>query len=138
MARLPGWIKDLADSSAVYLVPTDILAPIGCHYCRVGDVWEISLFVSRTEIVGGEYDGSQRGSKFILDVPALMELFESVPDVQWQAQSHGEDYELGPHLALIGIYAGHKVCLQILADAPLRFAPGRRAAIYTNTIEDCW
>ena len=138
MATPPGWLKEFADAAALLLMPADVLAPIGCHYCQVGQAWEISLFVSRTEIVGGECDGESRNSKFILDVPALMQLFERVPTVTWQAQSHGDEDELGPHVALAGRFAGRNVSLRVLAHPPQRFAPGRQAVVYTNTVEDCW
>lgn len=131
-------MKDLADAAAQLMVPTDILAPIGCHFCRIDDTWEISLFVSSTQIVGGKCDGELRRSHFILDLPALMNLFSDIPAVAWQTQSHSDEDELGPHVAFEGVYAGNRVCLRILAEAPERFSVGRRAVVYTNKWEETW
>src|SRR5579863_3928411 len=102
MSLPPGWLKELADATALLMMPADVMAPIGCHYCCVDDTWEISLFVSSTEIVGGERDGDVRRSRFCLDVEAVKKLLDEVHGISWQAQSLASDDELGPHVELCG------------------------------------
>jgi len=116
----------------------DVLAPIGCHYHQEDDVWEVTLFASRTEVVGGEKDGLRFPSRFILDVKGLIELFSSVEAVEWQALPQGTDDEIGANLAVLGTYCGEHVCLRIPAEAPQRFDVGRVANVYEMRFVNIW
>ena len=138
MSVPPGWLKDLADAAALLMMPADVLAPIGCHYCCVEKTWEISLFASSTQIVGGGHDGDVRRSRFCLDVEAVRKLFDEVDSVTWQAHTLATDDELGPHVELHGTYADKDVKLRILVFPPKRFASGRRAIVYEPAWEETW
>ena len=78
MSSPPGWLKELADAAALLMMPADVMPPIGCHYCSVGSTWEISLFASSTQVVGGGRDGDVRRSRFCLDVEGIRKLFDEV------------------------------------------------------------
>lgn len=138
MPHPPDWLKELADAAALLMMPTDVMAPIGCHYCCIEGTWEIALFASSTQIVGGQRDGEVRRSRFCLDVRAISALFSQMHDVVWQAHGQGADDELGPHVGFSGIYAGNRVELRILAFPPKRFESGRRAIVYTPAWEETW
>lgn len=138
MSSPPQWLRELADAAAPLMMPADVMAPIGCHFCLVDGTWEISLFAAATQIVGGKNDGVLRPSRFHLDVQALMGLFSEVRNVSWQALPFAANDELGPHIALEGVYGGNAVSLRILARAPRRFEPGRRAIIYEHAWEEIW
>ena len=120
------------------MMPADVMAPVGCHYCCVEQTWEISLFASSTQIVGGERDGEVRRSRFCLDIDAIGKLFTEVRSVSWQAHALASDDELGPHVELDGIYVEKDVKLRILAFPPKRFASGRRAIVYKQAWEEAW
>ena len=134
----PGWLKELADSAALLMMPADVIAPIGCHYCRAEGAWEISLFPSSTQIVGGGRDGETRRSRFTLDIKALTSLFAAISSASWQAHALATDDEIGPHLAIEGKYGEEDVLLRILAFPPKRFASGRRAIVYAPLWEETW
>lgn len=134
----PGWLKELADAVALLMMPADVMAPIGCHYCRVNKTWEISLFASSTQIVGGGRDGDVRRSRFCLDVDAVRKLFDEVHGISWQAHALASDDELGPHLEVHGSLADKEIRLRILAFPPKRFASGRRAIVYEPAWEETW
>ena len=136
MTLPPGWLKELADAAALLMVPVDVMAPIGCHYTCVEKTWEISLFASSTQIVGGERDGEVRRSRFWLDIEAIRKLFTEVHSVSWQAHALAFDDELGPHVELHGIYAEKDVKLRILAFPSKRFASDRRAIVYKHMWEE--
>jgi hypothetical protein len=114
------------------------MAPIGCHYYCTENTWEISLFVSSTQIVGGQRDGEVRRSRFCLDIDAVRKLFTEVHGVAWQAQVLASDDELGPHIEVHGNFADNDVKLRILAFPPKRFASGRRAIVYERAWEETW
>ena len=138
MTSPPGWLKELADAAALLMMPADVMPPIGCHYCRVDQTWEISLFASSTQIVGGGRDGDVRRSRFCLDIEEFRKLFSKVDGVSWQAHSLASDDEFGPHVELTGTYANKNVKLRVLAFPPKRFASGRRAIVYEPAWEETW
>lgn len=138
MASPPEWLQELADAVALQLIPVDQLAPVGCHFCLVDETWEISLFVSSTQIVGGKKDGVLRHSRFNVDVQAVADLFSEVRSISWQALPLVADDELGAHISIDGSCAGNRVWLRILARAPKRFDVGRRAVVYDAAWEETW
>src|SRR5258708_5264807 len=121
MSSPPGWLKELADAAALLMIPADVIAPIGCHYTCFEKTWEISLFASSTQIVGGGRDGDVRRSRFCLDIEAVRKLFDEVHNISWQAHSLAANDELGPHVEVHGSYAEKDVKLRILAFPPKRF-----------------
>jgi hypothetical protein len=138
MPAPPEWLQKFADAVALQMNPIDLLAPVGCHFCLVEDTWEITLFASSTQIVGGKRDGVLRHSRFNVDVRAVMDLFSNVWNMTWQPIPVAADDDLGPHLSIEGSHAEFSVWLRILARAPKRFDPGRRAIVYDATWEENW
>jgi len=138
MPSPPEWLQELANAAALQLIPADILAPIGCHFSFADETWEISLFATSTQIVGGKHDGVLRPSRFHVDVQAVTRLFSEVHDLAWQALPLATDDELGSHIAITGTSRENKVTLRILSRAPRRFAAGRRAIVYENAWEEIW
>src|SRR5437879_5970087 len=138
MPSPPEWLQELADAVALQMTPADVLAPVGCHFCLVDGTWEISLFAAGTQIVGGKKDGVVRASRFSVDLQSLLKLFSEIESLSWQALRLSADDELGPHISLAGTHAGNRVWLRILAWAPKRFAPGRRAVGYEHAWEEIW
>lgn len=138
MNNPPDWLALLADQVATVVVAVDLLAPLACHYCQDGDLWELTLFASPTEIVGGSQDGRVCPSRFHLDVKGLLELFDEVDSAYWQAQGLGREDEVGPHFGIEGSYDGHRVWLRLPALPPKRFPVGRQALIHERAWEELW
>ena len=134
----PTWLREFANAVAGTIQPVDVLAPLGCHFHRDGDVWEVSLFASSTEIVGGQQDGNVRPSRFAVDLAALTGVFEQVQTFHWQVMAANRWDELGAHVSLEGRYQGHAIWLRILSRAPQRFQPGRQARVYDLSWEEVW
>lgn len=118
--------------------PADLMSPIGCHYYFGDGQWEVTLFASNTEIVGGVKDGSLRVSRFCVNLKKVVGLFSEVHELTWQSHSLAKDDELGAHLSLEGTYAGEPVWLRILAAPPKRFKVGRQAQVYQAGWEEVW
>lgn len=138
MSQPPEWASSLADRLAEYFSTFDVLSPLGCHICEVGEVWEITLFASRTEILGGAQDGRLRPSRFHLNLSGLLQMFDAIESAYWQALKVGDDDELGPHIGVEGIYQGHRVWLRIPSQAPKQFPVGRRVNASQQRWEDLW
>lgn len=120
------------------MTPADLMAPIGCHFCLVDAQWEVTLFASKTEVVGGQKDGVLKSSPFSVDLKGICDLFSEVSSLRWQALSFGADDDLGAHLSLEGIHNGMSVWLRILSTPPKRYKAGRQALTYGMEWKDTW
>lgn len=134
----PAWMVEFTERVAEHLIPVEILAPLGCHYYQDDQVCEVTLFASKTEIVGGRYDGGRRVSRFQVDVAGILAVFESVTQVGWQPHLLGNHDELGPHLSIEGTYQSQSIWLRITAHPPRRFGHGRKAMVNDCVWKDQW
>ena len=53
-----------------------------------------------------------------------MSAFEELADVNWCSQSFGPNDNRGPRISIEGVYQGHDVYLEVLAEAPEDEGPG--------------
>src|SRR5687768_15607754 len=118
MSAPPLWLSRLADEVGQTIVPADWLSPLGCHYHRAGEIWEVTLFASLTEVIGGDKDGAIVRSRFSVDLIRLYAIFTEVDTFHWQALPLGAQDELGPHVAVEGRYGAERVWLRVLARPP--------------------
>lgn len=138
MTPPPEWLSNLANEVAAHIQPFEPLAPVGCHYHQGEEGWEITVFVSATEVVGGPQDGNRYGSRFRIDLKHLLEVFSEVNEVEWQAQRLDEQDELGAHLSIEGLCSGEPVWVRIPASAPARFEPGRQMHVHHRRWKEVW
>jgi len=135
----PGWLRWLGNDVAKIISGSrQETAPVGCHFFHdtVEDVWEMTLFVMATEVVGGPADGSHLPSYFQIDLNAVVSLFDSTPQLRWQASSYADDDQLGCHISLEGLARGREVWLRILQVPPEEFDPGRLYFADTGAFEN--
>lgn len=138
MTSPPDWLSNLANEVAAHIEPFEPLAPVGCHYHLGEEGWEITVFVSDTEVVGGPLDGNRYGSRFRIDLKQLLEVFTDVTAIDWQAHRLDEDDELGSHLSIQGLHGNEPVWVRIPATAPARFEPGRQMHVYHRRWKEVW
>ena len=138
MASPPEWLARFVNAATTSINSYDVLSPLGCHFQQVQDVWEITVFASRTEIVGGPQDGSLSTSRFNVDVYEVLQQFSKVDAINWQAQSFDSRDDLGAHLSIEGSYENHQIWFRITSTAPEQFEAGRRADVNHRGIEEIW
>ncbi len=136
----PAWLRWFVNDAVRGIVDRQVTAPVGCHFYHDGesDVWEISLFVSRTEVCGGSADGKQVPSGLQIDIPAVCAAFDSPPATYWQSEKIADDDELGNHLSFEGIARGFSVWLRMMQHPPEWTCPGRLIHAESGEIEDVW
>lgn len=136
----PPWLRWFVSDASKGIVDRLSLAPLGCHYFLdvEHDAWEVTLFVSRTEIVGGPKDGRAISSGLNVDLKAVGEAFDTQPLSWWQSEPVSQDDDLGSHVSFEGTARGHRVWLRILHNAPEGFGPGRLMHAQHGTVEDIW
>jgi hypothetical protein len=138
MSNPPAWLQEFADAVAAHLHAVDVLSPLGCHVHQSAELWEVTLFASSTEMIGGSRDGQGRVSRFHVDLLGLTHLFDRIDSYHWQAQGLGAQDEVGPHISIIGRCHGQQVWLRIPSIAPKAFPPGRLAHVHQQTWEEVW
>lgn len=138
----PQWLGELATLATQAFHSQSQLAPVGCHFHKNDEVepteWEVTLFVSSTEVYGGARDGQCAFSHFMVDLRDLMAAFDVVESCYWQAQTMTDDDQLGPHVGVEGLFQGHSVWLRITAQPPSEFEPGRVFDQATNELQNRW
>ncbi len=140
MASPPAWLRSFANDAARAILDTSEHAPIGCHYhcAHERDEWEVTVFISDTEVVGGARDGTLVPYPIQLDVSQAIELFDEIPKIHWETGAIREDEDLVQHMSFEGSVRGHYVWLRILAQAPRQAGPGRLLHASTGELEDLW
>ena len=136
----PSWLRWLSNDAARGFVADEFHAPIGCHFYRnpENDEWEVSIFVSSTEVVGGPMDGRKLPLQVQLDIGHVMNLFDETPTVYWQSDAVAEDDELAQHISFEGLARGHRIWLRILNEPPEGTGPGRILHAQSGEMETLW
>lgn len=136
----PAWLRWFLNDAIRGIVDCQAASPVGCHYFHDhdADVWEVSLFLSRTEVFGGPADGKHVPAGLKIDVVQVSAAFDSPPAVYWQSERFSQDDELGNHLSFEGLGRGVKVWLRILQVAPEWAGPGRLVLAESGKIQDIW
>ena len=136
----PAWLRWFVNDAVHGIMDRQAVAPVGCHFFhdQEEDVWEVSLFLSRTEVYGGAADGKHVPAGLQIDVAAVSKAFDFAPDVYWQSEKFSSDDELGNHLSFQGVARGVQVWLRILQSAPEWAGPGRLVHAETGKVDDIW
>ena len=124
MAEAPQWLVSLVDAVGNRMEPYSATGPLAFRWRQEGDFWEIAVYYTPGEVIGGAEDGAVIVPGFSLHLQELISAFEKVADACWRSHSFGPHDSVGPHISIEGIYQGHEVWLQILAEAPEDEEPG--------------
>ena len=124
MSKPTAWIESLIDIVANCMEPHNELGPLAYRWRNEDDHWEIWVYPTPAELVGGAADGAVVSPGFSLDVQELSTAFEDLKDVRWQAQPFGPHDQEGQNLSFEGVYDGHGVWLLVLSQAPGDEEPG--------------
>ena len=124
MAEAPQWLVSLVDAVGHRMEPHSATGPLAFRWRQEGDFWEIAVYYTPGEVIGGAEDGAVIVPGFSLHLQELISAFEKVADACWRSHSFGPHDSLGPHISIEGVYQGHEVWLQILAEAPEDEEPG--------------
>ena len=114
------------DAVAKCMKPHNVLGPLGYRWGGEEGFWEVMVYPSAAELVGGADDGTMIAPGFSLDLRELSVAFEQVTDEHWQSHGFGPHDQAGQHVSIEGVYEGHHVFLQVLSEAPPDEQPGFR------------
>ena len=118
------WIHGLVEAVAECMEADSPMGPLGYRYGEEDGLWQIDLYPTPVELVGGADDGEVVAPGFSLDIEQLRGLFDRIDALAWQ--SLGFPSGEGPHVAVEGVYQGHEIFVQVLAYAPDDEEPGMK------------
>ena len=121
-SSLPGWLDSLLEVVAANMIPQNAMGPLGMRYRDDEGMWDVSVYPTPVELIGGAVDGEVVAPDFTLDLEGLRSAFDRIEDFGWRAL--GLPQIEGPHVSIEGSYMGHEVYLQVLAYAPDDEEPG--------------
>jgi hypothetical protein len=117
-----AWLDRLLEEVAACVEAESPMGPLGMRYREEEGFWEVWVFPTPVELVGGAHDGEVVVPGFSLDLEELQAAFDEVVAFVWNAL--GLNYPEGPHVAIEGAFQGREVYLQVLARAPEDEEPG--------------
>ena len=126
MSQAPAWMKALIDVVSGCMEVHNVMGPLGFRWSEDDQFWEIIVYPTPIELVGGAADGELVPPGFSLNLQELWSSFEEVTDVNWCAYDFGPHDPDGPHISIEGVYQGHEVYLEVLSEAPNDEEPGLR------------
>src|SRR4051794_22412877 len=118
------WLGLLQDAVAACVEADSPMGPLGVRYREEDGFWEVWVYPTPVELVGGAHDGEVVVPGFRLDLEQLRQEFASVAAFGWNAL--GLNDPDGPHVYVEGVFQGREVYLQVLACAPEDEEPGLR------------
>jgi len=118
------WLHRLAGAVAGCMEANSPMGPLGYRYGEDDGLWQIDLYPTPVELLGGAADGEVVAPGFSLDIEQLRSLFDRIDAVAWQSLGFPDDE--GPHVSIEGIYQEHEVFIRVLAFAPEDEEPGMK------------
>lgn len=127
--RRPAWINHLIDTLSEFFEPIEGIARVGFD-CRINEKhWEISLYLGRTEVVGGPQDGSSEPVDFSLDLRGVAGILGEFDILEWTVVHAAT--ESGPSvprslLRIETFFEGNPVRILFVSHAPQEAGPALR------------
>jgi len=120
----PAWLDALVMAVGESLAPDSLMGPLGILYRAEDGFWEIDIFPTPVELVGGAEDGAVVSPAYSMDLEHLRSLLGRVDDFGWNALGRPDGG--GPFVWIEGNYQGQNLLLRILAQAPEGEEPGAK------------
>jgi hypothetical protein len=116
------WLSVFLESVGACIESDSPMGPLGLRYGEEDGAWEVLIYPTPVELVGGAHDGAVVAPGFTLDLEQLRALFDTIAASGWQTLGLADTE--GPHLYVEGVYQGRDVFLRVLALAPEDEEPG--------------
>jgi hypothetical protein len=124
--ELPDWLKVLIDLVADCIEVESPAGPLGVRWGQDEDAWEVTIYPTPVELVGGAVDGEVVAPGFAIDLERLHTAFTRLDAFGWNALGLGQD---GPCIELEGDFLAHQLFLRVLAQAPQDEGPGAKLTV---------
>jgi hypothetical protein len=106
------WLDALRDAVAASIEPESPMGPLGLGYRQEEGFWEVCVYATPVELVGGARDGDIVVPGFHVDLEQLRSTFDTITASVCNALGLTSDE--GPYVYLEGKFQGREVYLQVL------------------------
>ena len=79
----PRWLRELIDCVSQMFEPLSRTGRVGCESTPGAGRWNIGVYLSAAEHIGGPLDGHVETVNFRFDVAALVRCFDTVDSCEW-------------------------------------------------------
>jgi hypothetical protein len=117
-----AWMDELAELVAAQMVAETATGPLLVRYGEDDGLWELVIYPSPIELVGGAVDGEVVSPSFSLDLEGLRGVFDEIVAAGWSTGDSPADD--GPYVWVEGVFQEHEVVVRVLAYAPDDEQPG--------------
>lgn len=127
--RQPDWLATLLDRLCDCIEPIRGEARVGYDLYFADPLWQIDLFLGRTEMVGGIMDGQSEYVNFTANIPGILSLFGKVERCEWLAMPGLPSLgitEDASGLFIEGTWENEPVRVALRSVPPSNAAPGLR------------
>jgi len=121
------WLGSLLEAVSASLEPESPMGPLALRSGEEEGFWEVDVYPSPVELLGGADDGALAFPPFSLDLEQLRVTFARIDSTGWN--SFGWYDEEGPFVWIEGSFQGHDVFLRVLAQAPEGEDPGAKLRV---------
>jgi len=122
----PEWLRNLISDLAELFDPSEDVARVGFECQLTEEGWEVGLFLSRVEIVGGRFDGKAELCQFSYNLHALRGRFEDVTTFRMTAMPKSDSEDAVSFVELQGKVEQTVVRLKIYSIPPQKAGIGLR------------
>lgn len=125
----PEWVTSLIDEVADLFEPYAGVGRVGFDCQFLDDRWMVTLYLGKTEFVGGREDGQARCQDFQFNLLKLLDRFRYVERLSWDVLSDVETLgQDSPHsfLTIEGLLDAHPLVLRLFSLPPQEAGPGLR------------
>ena len=127
---IPNWLEGFIDEISERFEPFSGVARVGYECAFSEDVWELSVFLGETELIGGAEDGRMLPVNFRFDLTSITNQFELIESIHWNAFPNSPVHvEVANDLSFLtvnGLIDNEKVLLQIHSTPPNQIGPAIR------------
>jgi hypothetical protein len=116
------WLDRLHGAVSSCVVAHGPMGHLRLNYRKQAGHWEVKVYPTAVELMGGAQDGEVVTPSFQLDLEQLRGMFESVAALV--SNTLGGDCPEGPNVSIQGVFGGREVCMQLLACAAKNEKPG--------------
>jgi len=110
------WLDQLLAVVGACVEADSPMGPLGMRYREEEGFWDVWVYPTPVELVGGRHDGQIVVPGFTLDLEQLRTAFDSVAAIGWN--SLGLNSDEGPCVSIEGQFQGRDIFLRVLAQFP--------------------
>jgi len=120
----PVWVSEFIEKIADCFEPLADVGRVGFFSRPTDDGWAVTMYLGRTEIVGGKEDGTKRPMNFHFDIHAMSNCFTEMTLMRWTACPEASGSEDASALRIEGLIDEQPLCLIVTAVPPESIGPG--------------